>query len=155
MSSARQASTSEKGQRLRAMGCLNPKSEMVKEELFRTDVFFDPRDLVQVKYEMIRRVRADKYSVSRAASDFGFSRVAFYRIRDALEKNGLGGLVAKKRGPRTRHKVTEPVFAFIKELTEKGDGTTPTRLCAHVKERFGLQVHPRSIRRALEASKKK
>ena len=34
---------------LRQQGCLNPHPEQVKDELFQTREFFDPRDLVQVK----------------------------------------------------------------------------------------------------------
>jgi hypothetical protein len=33
-----------------------------------------PRDLVQVKYEMLRRVRVDGHSVSQSATGFGLSR---------------------------------------------------------------------------------
>jgi len=155
MSPAHEPAAHEKKQELKAIGCLNPKPDRVTDDLFKTDPFFDPRDIVQVKYEMIRRVRTDKYSVSRAAHDFGFSRVAFYQIRDQLDKSGLGGLVAKKRGPRTRHKVTGPVIAYVKELLERQEGISPARLSDSVKERFGVQVHPRSIRRALDAAKKK
>ena len=41
---------------LRQQGCLNPHPERVSDELFQTREFFDARDLVQVKYEMLRRV---------------------------------------------------------------------------------------------------
>lgn len=155
MSPAHEPSKLEKQQQLRVAGCLNPKPDTVTDDLFRTDAFFDPYDLVQVKYEMVRRVRADKYPASMAAHAFGFSRVAFYQIRDKLDKSGLGGLVAKKRGPRTRHKVTGEVLAYVKELLERDGSISPARLSNHVKERFGVQVHPRSIRRALGAAKKK
>ena len=36
---------------------LNPNPEKVKNPLFREDEFFDPNDMIQVKYEMIRKVR--------------------------------------------------------------------------------------------------
>jgi hypothetical protein len=62
--------------------------------------FFDPLDLVQVKYEMLRRVRADHKSIRRAAQDFGFSRPSVYRARAAFERAGLPGLLPAERGPR-------------------------------------------------------
>jgi hypothetical protein len=63
---------------LRRNGTLNPHPDVVTDSLFRTGDFFDPDDLVQVKYEMLRRVRLDKQSVSQSASAFGFSRPTFY-----------------------------------------------------------------------------
>ncbi len=52
-------------------------AESVTDELFQTEDFFDPHDLIQVKYEMLRRVRADDWSVTRAADAFGFSRISY------------------------------------------------------------------------------
>ena len=44
---------------LRAARTLNPRPEAVGDERFAADGFFDARDVVQVKYEMVRRVRVD------------------------------------------------------------------------------------------------
>jgi len=44
---------------LRQYGALNRAAEAVRDEFFINHEFFDPRDLVQVKYEMLRRVRID------------------------------------------------------------------------------------------------
>ena len=74
---------------LRQQGCWNPHPEQVTDELFQTREFFDPRDLVQVKYEMVRRVRQERWSVTRAAAAFGFSRISYYRIQHAIETQGL------------------------------------------------------------------
>ena len=41
---------------LRESRCLNPHPEQVTDPAFLTDGFFDARDAVQVKYEMVRRV---------------------------------------------------------------------------------------------------
>ena len=38
---------------------LNPRPESVRDQEFGSSEFFDARDLVQVKYEMVRRVRVD------------------------------------------------------------------------------------------------
>ena len=46
-----------KRQTLRRHGTLNPEPESVTDPLFHGNDFFDPNDLVQVKYEMLRRVR--------------------------------------------------------------------------------------------------
>ena len=44
---------------LRARRCLNPRPERVVDERFARSEFLDARDLVQVKYEMVRRVRVE------------------------------------------------------------------------------------------------
>src|SRR3546814_3354437 len=38
---------------------LNPRPQAVCDEQFASSEFFDARDLVQVKYEMVRRVQVD------------------------------------------------------------------------------------------------
>jgi hypothetical protein len=76
---------------LQQQGTLNPRPTAVRDQLFLEDDFFDARDLVQVKYEMLRRVRTEGKSVTEAATDFGFSRPSFYQAQLAFEQNGLGG----------------------------------------------------------------
>ena len=50
----------DKTESLRRRGCLNPDPSRVTDELFDSGEFFDAEDLVQVKYEMLRRVRAEQ-----------------------------------------------------------------------------------------------
>ena len=91
-----------KAQELAASRTLNPRPESVVDEAFASSEFFDARDLVQVKYEMVRRVEADGVSVSAAAGAFGFSRQSYYTAARALAEGGLAGLVPAKPGPRRR-----------------------------------------------------
>ncbi len=51
--------------------CFNPRAEQVTDNLFREEGFFDPKDLVQVKYEMLRKVGVDKRPVTEAAQNEG------------------------------------------------------------------------------------
>src|SRR6476646_10065206 len=50
-----------KRQALRQQASLNPHPEHVRDELFQGNDFFDADDLVQVKYEMLRRVHKDEH----------------------------------------------------------------------------------------------
>ena len=70
-----------KCQFLQEHGTLNPRPQLVSDELFRDSEFFDPRDLVLVKYEMLRRVRLEEMDVTEAAATFGFSRPSFYQAQ--------------------------------------------------------------------------
>ena len=54
---------------LRAQHALNPHPEAVTDTAFvGGGDLFDARDLVQVKYEMLRRVRAEGQAVTQSAS---------------------------------------------------------------------------------------
>ena len=86
---------------LRESRCLNPRPEQVTDETFRSEEFFDARDAVQVKYEMVRRVRVDGAPVTATAAAFGYSRPSYYQAAAALAASGLDGLVpAEARAPR-------------------------------------------------------
>jgi transposase len=136
-------------------GTLNAHPEAVTDELFSGSDFFDPRDMVQVKYEMLRRVRQDGMTVSQAAKMFGFSRVSYYQIKHAYDRHGLAGLMPHQRGPRHAHKLTEEVMAFISACKKKKTSLQATDLAVCIKQHFGLIVHPRSIERALQRQLKK
>ncbi len=140
---------------LRQQGCLNPHPESVTDPLFGSADFFDCRDVVQVKYEMVRRVSAEGQPISQSATAFGFSRPSFYQAQAALEREGLAGLVPKKRGPRRAHKLNAQVMDFLQGLLSQEPSLRSWELARRLRQRFHLQVHPRSIERALARAKKK
>jgi transposase len=144
-----------KQQSLREQGVLHRHADAVTDELFTQLDFFDPRDLLQVKYEMLRRVETDGYSVSAAAAAFGLSRPSFYEARAGWQREGLAGLFPKKRGPHGGHKLTEDVVAFVRSLYARDASPTPPELATQVEAHFGVRVHPRSIERALQRAEKK
>ncbi len=140
---------------LQQQGTLNPRPKEVRDELFLQDEFFDPRDLVQVKYEMLRRVQTEGQSVTDASANFGFSRPSFYQALSAFEQDGLAGLVPHKRGPKQAHKLTQEVLTFIGEVRQKEPSVRLPDLVKLIQGRFGIQVHPRSIERSLLRHQKK
>lgn len=144
-----------KAQALRGHGALNPHPVNVADELFAECDFFDARDLVQVKYEMLRRVRVDAWPVSQSARTFGFSRVSFYEVQKAVVRSGLAGLLPQRPGPRGAHKLSDEVMVFIDKARAKEVSLSSKELAGRVKERFGVSVHPRSIERALLRRQKK
>jgi transposase len=140
---------------LQQQGTLNPRPKAVRDELFLQNDFFDARDLVQVKYEMLRRVRTEGESVTDAATSFGFSRPSFYQAQSAFEQDGLAGLVPQKRGPKQAHKLTDEVLTFIGEVRQKEPSLRLPDLVKQIEQRFGTTVHPRSIERSLLRHQKK
>jgi transposase len=145
-----------KVQALKDSGSLNPHPERVQEPLFAPpNSFFDPHDLVQVKYEMLRLVFVEKLPVSEAAQRFGFSRPTFYILQEAFQKEGLAGLLPKKRGPHGAHKLTQEVLDYIDQLREKDESLRASDLQIELEDRFGFDIHPRTLERVLRPVKKK
>ncbi len=147
--------TDPKADILREQGCLHPHPDKVTDEAFAAGEFFDPRDLVQVKYEMLRRVRVDGQAVSHAAASFGLSRPTYYQAQAAYEQGGLPALLPKKPGPRRAHKLSDEVVAVLQEALAEQQALDAQDLVKLVEERFGISVHPRSIERALARQEKK
>ncbi len=108
-----------KSDRLKAASVLNPHAERVLAPEFQVDTFFDPRDLVQVKYEMLRMVRQGGASKADAAERFGMSRPTFYQAQAAYERDGLVGLLPRQRGPKGAHKLDARIMAFFLEIPGK------------------------------------
>ena len=140
---------------LQQQSCLNPHPEQVTDELFRTREFFDPRDLVQVKYEMLRRVQTEGMPVNRSAAAFGFSRPSFYQAQATFQQGGLPALLPQKRGPRQAHKLTTEVLVFLHQARQEDPSLRPAALASRLQERYGITVHPRSIERAMVRRQKK
>ena len=135
---------------LRRQHALNPRPEAVRDDAFASDdPFFDARDLVQVKYEMLRRARDEGTSVADSAAAFGFSRPSFYEAKSAYEAGGLPGLLPKRPGPRRAHKLSEAVVERLVEARAAQPSMSSADLAALVTAEFGLSVHPRSVERAL------
>lgn len=151
---ARAKKTDPKIDALHQHGTLNPEPDAVVDPAFLEDEFFDPRDLVQVKYEMLRRVRCDRQSVVEAARRFGFSRPSFYKARSDFEHGGLPGLLPAKRGPRGPSKLTAAVLAFLAQQLAEDATLTAGVLAERIEQHLGRRLHPRTIERALARKKK-
>ena len=134
---------------LREARALNPQPDTVTDEAFLAEEFLDARDLVQVKYEMVRRVRAEGRPVSAAAAAFGFSRPSWYAAAEALDAEGLPGLLPERPGPRRAHKLTSEIVGFLEQALEEDPSLRAAGLAALVADRFGITVHRRSVERAL------
>jgi transposase len=138
-----------KEEALRAARSLNLRPESVHDEAFAGSEFFDAKDLVQVKYEMLRRVQVEGDAVSASAEAFGFSRPSYYAAAAALEQGGLPALVPAKPGPRRAHKLTDDVVAYARAALAADPALRSGDLVPMLAERFGISVHRRSIDRAL------
>src|ERR1700683_2689948 len=134
-------------------GTLNPSPESVGDPRFRASEFFDPRDLVQVRYEMLRRVSVDSVSITDVAAEYGVSRPTYYQARVSFDEAGVAGLVPKKRGPRGPHKLQGEILAFAEKQVVAGEPIRARELANLIRQEFSVTIHPRTIERALRGKK--
>src|ERR1700733_7687718 len=137
-------------QALSAQGAIHPHPETVTDPLFRDSAFFDPNDLVQIKYEMLRSVQKEGRPVGEGAQAFGLSRPVFYVTQAVFQREGLPGLLPRKRGPKRPHKLSDETLAILaQQIQEAGRMLKGEELAALLTQRFGVEAHPRSILRRL------
>ncbi len=98
---------------LRKEGLLNPRPERVTHPLFETNDFFDPLDLPQVRYEMLRAARVDKVSVAEACRLLGLSREYFYRLERKFLGRGYVALLGSPNGRPPLLALNQEILCFI------------------------------------------
>ena len=137
-------------QALSAQGAVHPHPEAVTDPLFRDSAFFDPNDLLQIKYEMLRSVQKEGRAVVEAAQAFGLSRPVFYVTQELFQREGLPGLLPRKRGPKRPHKLNDEALAvLLQAIKEAGRMLSGEELASVLARRCGIEAHPRSILRRL------
>jgi transposase len=150
---AKRNSKSLKATALLAEGTFNPAAERVRDPKFHTHDFFDPRDLVQVKYELLRRVSLEHASVTAATAAYGVSRPTYYQAKAHFATAGIAGLVPRKRGPRGPHKLQGEALAFVEQHRVVGKPLRARALAQRLRQQFHLTIHPRTIERAVAGKK--
>ncbi len=110
---------------------------------------------MQVKYEMLRQVRVEGAEKSTAAALFGLSRPTFYQAEADFAREASPGLLPRPRGPKSAHKLTSEVMAFIEARWRTRASPGARALARQIQAELGLSVHPRSIERALARKKKR
>jgi transposase len=144
-----------KRQELQACGTFNPRHQQVRHPLFQNSQFFDPRDLLQLKYESLRALQQEQYSIAKAASEFGLSRPTLYQAQDHFAARGLEGLLPGKRGPKKAHKLKPEVLEYLREVRAAQPGLPARELSQRLRQRFKVHLHPRTIEKALNPKAKR
>jgi len=134
-------------------GSFNRNASAVSNHMFRSNPYFDPQDLVQVKYEMLRSVKSDGFNVADASRQFGFSRTAYYKIEKRFHEAGVEGLCAQKTGPKSPAKITCEIVELADRLRAEHPGITNDEVTREIEAQTGITIHKRSLQRA--QSKKK
>jgi len=144
-----------KRQALQACGTFNPRHARVRHPLFQGSDFFDPQDLLQLKYESLRALQKEQYSMAQAAGEFGLSRPTLYQAQAHFQAGGIEGLLPGKRGPRKAHKLTPEVIKYLEKLWATEPKLSVSQLAVGVRQRFKIKVHPRTLEKALHSKAKR
>ncbi len=134
---------------LKANGTYNRGHDSVTADEFQHGIFFDPKDLTQVKYEMLRSVAKEGTSISEAAEKYGLSRQTYYISKNAVENQGMGGLIPQKRGPKGSYKLTDQAAKFIDDYIKEHPQANPAEINQALAQATGILVHNRTISRYL------
>jgi transposase len=140
---------------LQSAGAWNERADVVLSQLFQQSDFFDPRDKVQVKYEMLRAALVDEVAVSHASHQFGYSRESFYTAAELFHEKGLIGLVDSKRGPKQPRKLVSEAQQFLENEIAKNPEVSSAELAKRLAAELSIDVHRRSIERFRKERKKK
>jgi len=98
---------------------------------------------------MVRRHRVDGLAVAEVAALFGVSRQTVYNVTRAYDAEGLAGLVPAKSGPRDGFKCTTEIVDYLLRCLRREPTLAATQLARKVEGRFGVALHPNTIRYAL------
>jgi len=135
---------------LKKDGAFNDNYEKVTADIFDTDPFFDKKDIVQVKYEMLRAAINKEGSVAQIAGVHGLSRKSYYQVKKAFEAGGLPALIPKKTGPKGAFKMDADALLFINTFQKSHKNAKPEEISAALEEEKNVKVHPKTIIRYLK-----
>jgi transposase len=142
-----------KSEFLKANGTYNKRHGLVKKSEFLLDDFYDPIDVVQVKYEMLRDTKESGKSIGAVAQEFGFSRTAYYNSKEGFEKNGMSALLPEKTGPKHPHKLKGPILEFVNEYTATRPNASAAQVVSAIKTEKDVVISKRTIERYAEKKK--
>ena len=139
-----------KAEFLRAEGLINPKPERVVHPVFQTLDFFDPLDLPQVRYEMLRTARVEETAVKEACRLFGFSREYFYQLERDFTSRGYVALLGSTRGRRPLIALNQEIINFIihRKMTEPH--LTGEDLRKELHQAYQVECSRRTVERVIE-----
>jgi transposase len=135
---------------LRRESLLNPKPERVVHPLFRERDFFDPLDLPQVRYEMLRLARVEDAAVKEACQLFGFSREYFYQLERDFMARGYAALLGSTRGRRPLIALNQEIVNFIVHRKMAEPHLTGEDLRNELQATYQVECSRRTVERVLE-----
>ena len=135
---------------LRSEGLLNPRPQRVTHPLFESLDFFDPLDLPQVRYELLRAARVENLPVTQACRLLGFSREYFYRLERAFMKRGYVALLGGTRGRRPLLALNPEIVTFIVHRKLEEPRLSGEKLRKEILHLYKVDCSRRTVERIVE-----
>ena len=135
---------------LAGQGLLHGRPERVVHPLFQRLDFFDPDDLAQVRYEMLRTARVDEVTVAEACRLFGFSREYFYQLERDFMACGYVALIGAPRGRRPLIGVNQEIINFLLQRKMADPKLTGEELRQEILAAYHIDCSRRTVERVLE-----
>jgi transposase len=128
-------------------GTYNKNHNNVKSPKFLGDYFFDPMDIAQVKYEMLKEVEKNGMTITDATDNYGFSRTSYYNIKEAFSNHGIKGLLPEKPGPKNPHKLTQEVQKRIDEYIAQKPRISSSEITELINQDGVIHINKRTVER--------
>lgn len=131
-------------------GFLNPKPDRIVHPLFKTLSFFDPLDLPQVRYELLRCARGGECSVLAACEEFGFSREYFYKLDRTFMERGYVALLGSQVGRRPLIALNQEIVSYVVMEKMKRPKASGDELRKEIEKLYKVECSTRTVERVIE-----
>lgn len=128
-------------------GTYNKNHDKVQKKAFQEDEFYDPMDVVQVRYEMIKDASGGGRAIEQVTSEYGYSRASYYHIMDNFKKGGMLALVPEKTGPKTARKLTDDLREYVTKYIEANPSASSSKIASEIQRNKGIAISKRTIER--------
>lgn len=135
---------------LKEQGLLNPNPRRVSDPQFHQAGFFDPLDLPQVRYEMLRAARVGKSAVSEACKQYGFSREYFYKLERSFIERGYVALLGTSMGRPPLLALNQDIINFIIHEKLRIPSLSAEQLREKILQGFKVDSSRRTVERLIE-----
>lgn len=128
-------------------GTFNKNHAKVTKANFRNGGFYDPMDIVQVRYEMIRDADVSTGTIEQVSNEYGYSRASYYHIRDNFENGGMAALIPDKTGPREPRKFTDEIQEYVNDYIGRNPSASSSQIADEIESSKGVTVSKRTVER--------
>jgi len=128
-------------------GTYNKNYMKVKNKKFIEESFYDPMDIIQVKYEMLKDALYGNRSIMEIANEFGFSRASFYKIKNEFDKKGISAFIHDKVGPKEPYKLKDNFKEYIDKYIQNNPGVSSNEIAINLNKDKEVNISKRTIER--------
>src|SRR6266436_3940172 len=138
-----------KSEALSQDGVLNPNPEAVRDDLFTGNPFFDAKDLVQVRYEMVRRPPDRRHCNQGCCRDVRRHPADLLQGPERAADDWSCWSAAEQTRSQERPQDLHRGGCLRCRSQNRSPALTTSQCVGAIETRFGIKVHRRSLERAL------